>query len=153
MKKIKAADRNEVFRGQISFLESLLEHKGYDVTYEKDAEDRVEFETRTIFINSRNHPENKFYTLLHEIGHILVGEDWPTFQADHPMYVHSPEGAPLDGRHERSHAYRVSLISEEIEAWKRGRRFANSLSLYIDNDKYDKHMTLNVMSYIEWAAR
>ncbi len=152
MKKIKAVDRNEVFRGQISFLETLLAHKGYDVIYDKDVEDRVEFESRLVFINSRNHPENKFYTLLHEIGHILVGEDWPTFQADHPMYVHSPEGPLLDGRHERSHAYRVSLISEEIEAWKRGRRFAQSLSLYIDNEKYDKHMTLNIMSYIQWAA-
>ena len=152
MKKIKTVDKNEVFRGQITFLEALLPHKGYDIIYDKDVEDRVEFESRLVFINSRNHPENKFYTLLHEIGHILVGEDWPTFQADHPMYVHSPEGPLLDGRHERSHAYRVSLVSEEIEAWKRGRRFAQSLSLYIDNEKYDKHMTLNIMSYIQWAA-
>jgi hypothetical protein len=149
---MKASEKNDVFRVQTSMLEDILTRKGYTVYYATDAEDRVEFENYSVYINSRSHPENRFYTLLHEIGHIIIGENWSSFQADHPMYVHSPDGPLLDGRHERSHAYRVSLVSEEIEAWTRGRRFGKSLSLYIDDEKYNKHMTLNIMSYIQWAA-
>ncbi len=142
----------EIWLNQIEAMVDVLERKGYKVFFNTDDTDRVIFEDREVFINSRNHPENRFYTILHEYGHIMIGETWPKFQSEHPMYVHSPEGPVLDGRHERSHAYRVSLVAEEIEAWKLGRRFARAMGFYVDDAKYDKHMTLNVMSYIDWAA-
>ena len=144
--------RSDIFRNQIESLVEVLNRKGYSVYFNTDDTDRVVFEDREVFINSRIHPENKFYTLLHELGHIIIGESWPEFQADHPMYVHSPD-VYVDGRKERSHAYRVSLLSEEIEAWKRGRRFAKSIGYIIDDKKYDKYMTENIMTYIDWAAR
>lgn len=144
--------RSDIFRNQIDSLVEVLNRKGYSVYFNTDDIDRVVFEDLEVFINSRLHPENKFYTLLHELGHIIVGESWPEFHADHPMYVHHPE-ARVDGRKERSYAYRVSLLSEEIEAWKRGRRFAKSLGFIIDDEKYDKYMTENIMTYIDWAAR
>jgi len=124
---------------------------GYVVLLLPDEEDRVCFVDRCIYINSRKHPETKFYTLLHELGHVLVAMDWVNFNSDHPMYVHSP-GEPYDGRKARSKSYRVSLISEEIEAWRLGRRFAKSLGLHINDSKYDKSMTEAIMSYINWAS-
>ena len=135
---------------QIQFVRLALNGMGWCLYQETDTEDRVCFENRAVYINSRNHPENRFYTILHELGHIMVSENSETFRAELPMYVHSKDA---DVRREKGKAYRVSLIAEEIEAWKLGRRFAAAQGLWIDNEKYDKHMTDALMSYIEWAAQ
>jgi hypothetical protein len=142
-------EKNDVFRIQMAFLECVLERKGFTVKYVKDIEDCVEFTEQIVYINSRNHPENRFYTMLHELGHVIIGEDEVAFEADNPMYVHSKS---RENASPRSHAYRVSLISEEIEAWKQGRRFAKALGFYVDDNKYNKHMTKYVMTYIDWAS-
>lgn len=136
------------FRKQILVLSAALDDFGYDLVQETDAEDRVEFEeVSTVFIDSRCHPETRFYTILHEIGHILISQQEDVFKSNHPMYVHA-SGC----RARSSGAYKVSLIAEEIEAWKMGRQFGKSLGLYIDDNKYNKHMTESVMSYITWAG-
>ena len=49
-------------------------------------------------------------------------------------------------------AYQVSLVAEEIEAWKRGRRLANRLGLYINDKKFNNVMSECVMTYIADAA-
>ena len=136
---------------QIEQLRDTLHGMGFEIIEETDTEDRVCFEERAVHINSRCHPETRFYTILHELGHIMVAENSEAFSAEHPMYVHSSD-IPTDGRRERSKAYRVSLISEEIESWKIGRRFAANQGLWIDNEKYNKHMTEAIISYIDWAA-
>ena len=124
-----------------------LSKKGYKVKCRTDAEDCVLFCSKIVLINSRNHPETKYYTLLHECGHILINNDSERFEREVPMYAHSS-----DGRNARSKAYRVSTVAEELEAWKRGRRLASRLGHLVDDVKYDKQITDNVMSYIEWAA-
>ena len=117
------------------------------VVLDKGIEDRFEPSENTIYINSRNHPETKYYTLLHEAGHLLIDKNWQAFDRDNPMYSVS-----TDSRGSKSKAYRVSLVAEEIEAWKRGRRLAKRMGHQIDEKKYDKHTADNVMTYIEWAA-
>ncbi len=136
---------------QIDHLREVLFGMGYVLCEATDVEDSVHFQEREVHINSRQHPETRFYTILHELGHIMVAENSDTFSADVPMYVHS-HTMPNDGRRERGKAYRVSLVAEEIEAWKLGRRFAIAQGLWVDNEKYNKHMTDAVMSYIEWSA-
>jgi len=121
--------------------------KGYEVRTYTDATDCVSFYGKVVFINSRNHPETKYYTLLHECGHVLISNDSARFEKDMPMYARSE-----DGRSARSKAYRVSTVAEELEAWKRGRRLAGRLNHAVDDTKYDKQITDSVMSYIEWAA-
>jgi hypothetical protein len=140
-----------LWKYQIIMICDEIQHIGYHVVSYTDADDHVDFELKTIHINSRNHAENRFYTLLHELGHLIVRDNSDEWIADHPVYVHSHESCE-DGRVEKGKAYKVSLISEEIEAWKHGRRFAKGLNLYIDDKKYNKHMTESVMTYIKWAA-
>lgn len=133
---------------QIGYLSEAVREFGYEIVEQTDTEDRVEHQERVVYINSRSHPETRFYTLLHEYGHIEISETAAVeFAADHPMYIHAD-----DGRSARTSAYKVSLLAEEIEAWKRGRWFARNESLYVDDVKYDKNMTDCVMSYIDWAA-
>ena len=143
----------QFWNDQFALIEHMLKHKGFLVFQGPWEEDRVELEddVKTVFINSKCWPETRFYTLLHELGHVMISEDPTTFEKENPMYVFA-SAENNDGRKQRSKMYRVSLISEEIEAWKIGRRVANTLGLYVDDEKYNKHMTENVMSYITWAS-
>mgnify|MGYP002889151603 FL=1 len=136
-----------VWKTQYNEVCGWLSKKGYEVRSYTDATDCVSFTGKVVFINSRNHPETKYYTLLHECGHVLIDNDSDRFEREMPMYARSG-----DGRSARSKAYRVSTVAEELEAWKRGRRLATRLGHAVDDDKYDKQITDNVMSYIEWAA-
>lgn len=128
-------------------IEGWLENKGFQVTYGTDLQDAVCFALKMVTINSRQRSESRYYTLLHEAGHVLISQTASKFEAEHPMYACSS-----DRRVTKSKAYQVSLISEEIEAWKRGRRLANRFNHEIDNDKYDRIMATCVMSYIENAV-
>ena len=133
---------------QIGWVVGELEEYGYGVIQYTDAQDQVDLEGRVVHINSRCHPETRFYTLLHEFGHVDIYENAAQdFEADHPMYYrHNAVRTPA------SKAARVSIIAEEIEAWKRGRWLAREYELHIDDAKYDRHMTDALMSYVNWAA-
>lgn len=137
----------EAWDKQFSKLQGWANKKKYNVKCYTDADDRLDFETRLIHINSRQHAENRFYTLLHECGHLLISNSYKQFQKDHPVYAFSS-----DIRASRGKAYQVSLVAEEIEAWKRGRRLAKRLGLYINDEKFDKVMSECVMTYIADAA-
>ena len=145
--KVQMMATNETLERQFLEIEDWANSKGFEVALETDADDRVEWDEKTIYINSRNRIENRYYTLLHECGHVLIAQSWRDFDRDHPMYASS-----MDGREARSKAYKVSTVAEELEAWKRGRRLARRFNHYVNDDKYDEHVTRNVMSYIEWAA-
>ena len=138
---------NSIWLSQAEELKGWLLNKGYKLVYETNADDCVDFNTKTVHVNSRSHPENRYYTLLHECGHILVAQGSKKFSKEMPMYAKSS-----DGRSARSKAYRVSTVAEEIEAWKRGRRLSYKLGHDLDEDKFDKQITESVMSYIEWAS-
>tara|TARA_A200000159_G_C7276169_1_gene319471 strand:- start:423 stop:911 length:489 start_codon:yes stop_codon:yes gene_type:complete len=135
------------WKKQFNEISEWLANKGYTVRCRTGVEDCVLFNSKMVYINSRNHPETKYYTLLHECGHVLIDKDAVNFEKGVPMYARSE-----DGRKARSKAYRVSTVAEELEAWKRGRRLALRLGHTVDDKKYDKQITDNVMSYIEWAA-
>ena len=137
-----------VWIAQFLEVENWLASKGYQVIQKTDAEDSIVWEDKTVYIDSRNHSESRFYTLLHECGHLLIQQTSKQWAKDVPMYCWKE-----DARVERSKAYRVSLVAEEIEAWKRGRRLSNKLGLYINDEKYDKMITECVFTYIEDAAR
>jgi len=133
---------------QIGYVEGWLREHGYELVQDSDEEDRVELEESVVFINSRLHPETRFYTLLHEAGHVDIYENGAAeFAAEHPMYVQAEHG-----RSANSKAFRVSLLAEELEAWRLGRRLAREGGLHVDDVKYDKLMSCCVMTYINWAA-
>jgi hypothetical protein len=133
---------------QFLILSHWAEAKGYEVVLKTDGEDSVCFENKRILIDSRPWPESRFYTLLHECGHLLVYQNRKSFQKDHPMYA----VFAVDGRKSNSAAYKVSLVSEELIAWKKGRGLARRLGLHIDKSRYDSTMVEAVMTYIDMAA-
>lgn len=137
---------------QFKEAREIIEDWGFEVDLRPGARDQVALgEVKTISINSSCHPETKFYTLLHEIGHILIRRNWKRFAKDYPNYLEGPD-TPVDGRRERRKSYRIGLIAEEIEAWKRGRAFADRNQLYVDPLKYDTDANAALMTYIDWIA-
>ena len=133
---------------QIGHIEGWLAEHGYELVQATDEEDQVELAAGVVRINSRQHPETRFYTLLHEAGHVDIYENGAAeFADEHPMYVQAEHG-----RSATSKAFRVSLLAEELEAWRIGRRLARAEDLFIDDVKFDKLMTSCVMTYINWAS-
>ncbi len=135
------------FKRQFEEISQWAKKYNVDVSLESGTDDRYESSEKKIFINSRLGAEARYYTLLHECGHLLVDKNWKTFERDNPMYASS-----CDLRIAKSKAYRVSIVAEEIEAWKRGRRLAKKLGHRVDDKKFDKMISENVMTYIDWAA-
>ena len=54
---------------------------------------------------------------------------------------------------ERSARYKVDVLSEEIDAWRKGKELANRLKIEIDEEKFYSVMTECVYSYITALAR
>jgi hypothetical protein len=123
------------------------EARGLTVNFKRGFEDQYICEDKLIEINTANSPEHRFYALLHECGHYLIYKTSSNFVRDMPMYKGFCGGS--DGRTARSKAYHVSLVAEEIEAWKRGRALARRLDLSVDNKRYDDLMAKCVYSYIK----
>jgi hypothetical protein len=134
---------------QFNVVKQTLKDKfDYDVVCMTDEIDRADFQDRIVYINSRCHPETRFYTLLHEYGHVELHEcgreelciSVPCYQSFHK------------NRSNRSKSGKVATIVEELEAWKRGRLLAIREDWIVDIEKYEKNMNDALMSYIKWAA-
>jgi len=132
------------FRHAFKCVEAWLFNRGYTVNVYTDAEDCVYYETKEVMINSRKHAESRFYTLLHECGHILINDNRDR------LFRLSRETQAIMGQ-KPARNKRIAVLSEEVEAWKRGERLAKKLGLDINERKFDEARTNALMSYVEWA--
>jgi hypothetical protein len=121
-----------------------LNKRGYKVYMGSDAQDSVQYGPKRIYLNSRQHIQNRLYALLHECGHILVNDNRDR------VYKLSYQ-ATGEGRVRPSKQKRVAILAEEFEAWKRGERLAARLGVEINIEKYDQERTKAIMSYVEWV--
>jgi hypothetical protein len=133
---------------QFEELEVWLLDKGYTLSVAHDVEDCVHLEDKIVCIQSRSKPETRYYSLLHECGHILIANGLKQWKKDMPMYAQEG-GVWSDGRTRRGKAYKVSLVAEEVEAWKRGRRMSGKMGHHINDIKYNKLMSYSVYTYID----
>tara|TARA_B100000700_G_scaffold236399_1_gene262281 strand:- start:335 stop:790 length:456 start_codon:yes stop_codon:yes gene_type:complete len=136
---------NAYFEKCISTVESWLESKDYDLLYETGAADGIYYSVKQIVINSRNHAEKRLYVLLHECGHLLINST----KRDRVFALSRSTEAIMGNTTTRKR--RVAVISEEIEAWKRGERLAKRLGIEINEEKFDKIRADAIISYVEWA--
>jgi len=132
------------FDYQFQIVENWLFNRDYVITQFTGAEDSVCYNTREVLINTRKHVESRFYTLLHECGHILINDNRDR------LYKLSRETQAHWGK-KPARSRRIAVLSEEVEAWKRGERLAKKLGLKINERKFDTARTNALMSYVEWA--
>ena len=143
--------KQKLWEEQFEELEVWLIDKGYVLDVSHDVDDCVYLYDKIVCIQSRSHPESRYYNLLHECGHILVAHGAKQWKKDMPLYAQE-NGVWDDGRRRRGSAYKVSLVGEEIEAWVRGRRLSERMGHHIDDEKYDKVMAHCVYSYIKMVV-
>ena len=148
----RGALRRPFWDKQFRDVQDIIEDWGFEVELGTRVTERVELgEVKTIYINSATHPETRFYTLLHEVGHILIRKNWKRFIRHYPNYMQDPN-EPHDSRREKRKSYRIGMLAEEIEAWKRGRNFADRHKLYVDPLKFDADANTALMSYVSWIS-
>jgi len=141
-------DKQELFAGYCAVWEYAENRLGYEVHEGPDMQDVCMSDVKEINICSRKGIEKKLYGLLHECGHALIRENWTKFQKEFPAHA----ACGYDRRKNRTDGYRVSLVEEEYEAWKRGKRLAKRLGIELDEERYEKHKTKCIMSYMHWAV-
>ena len=122
-----------------------LQKKGFEVFLYTDAPNCVFWNLSEVHINSRMHAEKRLHVLIHECGHVLINRN-----RERPFRL--SKHARVSHYSKISRDKRVSVLSEEMEAWRRGENLARRLSIDFDVEKFDKLKTTCLMGYIHWAA-
>ena len=101
-----------------------------------------------ICINNTQPWRKRLYTLLHEIGHLEIFRNKESWGKNFSLVSMDID----DGRVKRSKKYQVSLIAEEIDAWRIGKQIADDCGVFIDNDDYINLMNECVFTYLRDAS-
>ena len=141
-------DRQELHEAYNTVWQYAVNRLGYEVYEGPDMQDVCMSDVKEINICSRKGVEKKLYALLHECGHALIRENWSKFSKEFPAHAE----CGYDGRKNRTDSYRISLVEEEYEAWKRGKRLAKRLGIELDEKRFEKHKVQCLMSYMYWAV-
>jgi hypothetical protein len=139
-----------LFDGGITRLIEWLDKKRWSICFDYCESDAIYPSDRLVTISTRHGIEKQLYSLLHECGHILIQSNEESYTNQYPATAR----INLYASHkqlERSPKYKVDVISEEIEAWKRGKTLAKRLGIHIDEESYNNFMSKCVYSYIVWA--
>ena len=134
----------------IDKLVDWAQRQGYDVYMENTVNDVVNSTSKEIEISTRQNLENQLYSLAHECGHVLLYNS-KSYEHEFPhCYKYLKRGR---SRHmERRKRYKVELIREETEAWRRGSSLLRRLNCFIDEEKISKLAAECVFSYMEEAV-
>ncbi len=106
-------------------------------------ESHVDFYDKNIIITSRQRPELKLYTLLHEIGHVLI-RSHKEYRRKFPCYNNTLQANKKE---------RVCTVEEEVMAWNTAYELACEMKIRINKQTFERDKTKALMSYIKWAAR
>ena len=96
--------------------------------------------TRKIHIPRAVRGRDAVYTLMHEIGHVLVDENGK-FDVDVEVHEHAPTWRG-----------RTLCVIEEWEAWEAGRRLAARLGIVISDEHYRRYAASYVAGYVHAAG-
>jgi hypothetical protein len=131
----------EKLRDQIEKVETYLEEKrNIFVIFDRKLGNFYCGETITI--NTCQNLEYQLHTLLHEAGHALIRADKKKFQQRYPGLQ----------KRKNSKSYKLDTLKEEIEAWDRGYRLANRLSIPLNEYTWRKHSENCLHDYVKWVV-
>ena len=129
-------------------VENWAYNKGFKVEMKQNGHNTICFEAFYITINASQGAENRLFSLLHECGHILLCQDEKRYKEAFPGVWNGIQ----DKRRSRGRFFRVSLVEEEMMAWNEGLKLAKRLGVNINEDKWNKHKTDCLYTYLRWAV-
>lgn len=140
-----------LFTAGISRVIDWLWAKSWDIEFSHTVDDEMNPNAKCVTINARQGEEKQLYSLLHECGHILIQSNEIRYNQKFP--AQAKRNCYLSHRQlEKSKKYKIDVISEEIEAWDRGKNLATRLGIYIDEIKFNAVKAECVYTYVEWAT-
>jgi len=144
--------KQKAFTDGFALLCVWLDDKGWSVEEDYCVRDEIFFHGKYITISKRQSVEKRLYSLLHECGHLLIQQNNTKYEEKYPAQAKMNQFYS-NKRIEKSKDYRVETLTEEIEAWNRGRKLADRLNLFIEDKNFRKLTNECIYSYIEWAAK
>ena len=137
----------------INKLISWSNKRGYSVIFCRKREDMVDNINNIITINTKFKKEFQLYALLHECGHVLIGSCEKRYKKMYPFSyrVHCLNQKTFSKRARKYKPYQIDIISEEIDAWRRGKSLAKKLKIHISEHNYNKEIAKWVFTYINSA--
>ena len=112
-----------------------IEHD-IDVVFDDDELGAYYHDSGLIGINTDEPLQQQLYILLHEAGHAIL-------KLEHKRFL---------GVFDQTLESRLSLLREEMEAWKEGRLLAEKMEIGIDEGAWAMFCKQNLEDYIEWAT-
>jgi len=112
-----------------------IEHD-IDVVFADDELGAYYHDAGLIGVNTNETLQEQLYILLHEAGHAIL-------KIEHKKYLETCEET-LQGK--------LSLLREEMEAWKEGRTLAERMGIDINEGAWAVFCKQNLEDYIEWAT-
>ena len=143
--------KKRVERG-IDALINWTHKKGYDIEFDYCVHDEFRPDDKMITISTRQGREKQLYSLLHECGHLILQNNDDLYSAKYPS---SAKMANYNSNRtlKRSEKYKVDVMAEEIDAWRKGKDLAKRLGVYVDEDNYYSTSTKCLYTYIKSLAR
>lgn len=124
-------------------LERYCNKKGYAVIYKPVKLDAIYYQENRIVIGTNHSDEIALYCLLHEMGHAILFGREKTYEREFDHVYHNFS--------RQSMTYRLTIIQEELDAWKEGLKLANRLKIKVDRRKYEIYKTKCISTYLSWT--
>ena len=112
-----------------------IEHD-IDVVFEDEELGAYYHDAKIIGINTNDSLQEQLYILLHEAGHAIL-------KIEHKKYLETRD---------KTLQSKLSLLREEMEAWKEGRTLAEKMGIGINDGAWAMFCKQNLEDYIEWAT-
>ena len=112
-----------------------IEHD-IDVVFDDDELGAYYHDAGIIGVNTNETLQEQLYVLLHEAGHAIL-------KIEHKKYLETCDET-LQGK--------LSLLQEEMEAWKEGKALAEDMGIPINEGTWAMFCKQNLEDYIEWAT-
>jgi hypothetical protein len=112
-----------------------IEHD-IDVVFDDDELGAYYHDAGIIGVNTNETLQEQLYVLLHEAGHAIL-------KIEHKKYLETCDET-LQGK--------LSLLREEMEAWKEGKTLAEDMGIPINEGTWAMFCKQNLEDYIEWAT-
>jgi len=135
-------------------LSLWLRRRGFRLEREAGADDCVCFATARVLINSKAAPASQLSVLLHECGHVdVLQHRLKNRRVRVAGATLGQWGRTSNTRSRQNLGVRISVVTEEIEAWDRGEAIAKRLKIRYNRKTFKNVRTRALMTYFRWTAR
>ena len=129
----------------IEILKGWAETRGLEVCRGFGFDAYFHEEKHIVYNHKLRNKTNQIYSLLHECGHAIAFNDKRSYKLNFPTLYKQRFTDKKTSK--RTNRYKMEIIFEEYDAWRRGYRLANKLGLDIDSDKYFAYAARWVKTY------